>query len=140
MLLPLGLWEERGGQWGALLIVFFVAVLLLAVDSVATQVCLGVWGGSAHRLWRWGRGVFTHTSTPGYHDYRWLNALHDRRARCSRLSCAAPAVPSVQHPWIRATGRACCCRCLAAQLEHPWKLIPMQAYLDSTMRDCQSKT
>lgn len=60
MLLPMGLWEERGGQWYTLLIVFFVALLLLSVDSVATQ------------------------------------------------------------------------------LEHPWKLIPMHAYLDSTMRDCKT--
>jgi len=59
MLLPFGLWEGDGKQWYVLVIVFFVALLLLGVDSVATQ------------------------------------------------------------------------------LEHPWKLIPMEAYLNSTIKDCK---
>lgn len=64
MLLPMGLWEERGGQWYTLLIVFFVALLLLSVDSVATQVrvrvYLWVWFGSTCPFVVPGRGCGPH--------------------------------------------------------------------------------
>ena len=40
MLLPFGMWQEDNTSWFSLLGVFFVALLLLSVDEIATQVGL----------------------------------------------------------------------------------------------------